>query len=313
MAVQTLWRLLLIAQAANACTAGDSDSSVCVPAGLEDVEEIEDVNDADMMVHLQTRAIVDLPLDHALNGLAQSKETRGVSRMQKGTSMTKAVVWEEEQESPKPTPHETFERSVPVQAQKSVPQQQSASNASVVEVLTFTQWWARSLPFVQIGVIIGIILGLFGVHRLAKNAGQSEVDKLEEQFDASAKLQRLLQKMRFEPQQIQVRKIPAIPEMQPAEQVKEGDSGNKAAAGEIIENDSTDEEPEAEQEEPEAEAAVDGAVCAIAQLAQHVSADSPQKPAMQCPQKDKIVEEHMPSGHWEEAAKGRFTVQVVSC
>jgi len=325
MAVRHLWRLFMIAQAAGACTAGDEDRSVCVPSGLEDVEEAED----DMMVQLQTRAVVDPPPD------------RGISRMQKGTTMKKVVVWDEDQESLKPKAHETLEHPVAAQAETSVPQHHSAavasaavasalaSDASAVEVSTFTQWWARSLPFLQIAVLISMIFVLFAVHKLTKSCEKTEVDKLEDQFDASAKLQQLLRGMRFEPKQVQVRKIPTIAERWAAEAVKEGDSGNKA--DQIIGNDS-EEEPEAEQEEPEAEAAVDTEVCAIAKqqaaqqvvaqqfaeqfVAQQVSADSPGKPAVQSAQNDKIVEAwpaDLKIAANEADLKGRFTVQVVSC
>jgi len=289
MASRHLWVLFTIAHAASACTGGDQDGSVCVSSGIEDVEEVEDVSDADVTIHLQTRAFVDPRLGQELHGLSQSKDGRS---------------W-------KPKAVETSEHPVQAQAQKSVREQRSASDDSAVEMLTLTEFWARSLPFLQVAIILSIIIVLFGVHKLAKNAGRAEVDKAEVQFDASAKLQQLLRGMRFEPSdsplstEMQPKK--KAEEMQPARpvkaKVKESDSGNNAALY-MVSDSSTESEPEAEEEELEAESAADTAVCAIAKFAKQIAADSPQKPVAQSPWNDKVGEVDF---------KGRFTVQVVSC
>jgi len=257
------WVPLLLACLARVCACSDSGSSTClssrgtVPSvelvehDAEQEEAVqEDVNDPDLIMHMQMKVKVDIP---------PNAEGGGTPHQHK------------EIHQPPSEARKLAQNTLPAQER---PLSGSGAAAMVVAKSSSHSWddsaafsviqmWARSLPLLQIATVLGIIIVCLLFWKLVNIAERTVMKgrsaRVEAQFDASAKLQQLLRALRFEPS-CEGAAQPLPREMQP---VTEYDSGNNT------------------EEEPEAEAAVESAVIAIAKRAKKVAGEACQEIAME--------------------------------
>lgn len=273
---------LLLATVAIAC---DSDDPTC-SASLQ-----EDVNDPDMIMHMQMRVGV------ASAGLPHEDDQATLNAQPE---------------------HKQTSQSLPSQEHNILPKQEvaNAQGMAVVARSIARTWqdstafpvvqdWARSLPLLQIAIVAVIIGAVLIIRKVVHAAEKKAMKKRSAMLDPSTKLQLLLNALRFnEPScEDEIKMLPQEPlkkvatyqrsaQVQPQQQqANEYDSGNN-----------TEEEPEAEAvAEPDAEAAVESGAVAIAKHAKKAVT----KPRHQIPFEVTDLE--------KVQAAVDFKVQAISC
>lgn len=315
--VRCLWSSSLLALVAGSCTNGDDEGPTCKaqsvvfadysPAKEEAVQE--DVDDPDMIMHLQMRVAVDIPPDEEKH--QHDSGTRKLTQRQLPGQGQRPSAGREAGSGPAVM---VVERSVV----------HSWDDNPVFDVI---QTWARSLPLLQIATVLGIIATCL-LLRKAVNVAEQTVgqvvkarrQRLKAQFDPSARLQQLLRALRFEPScegeaellpkdvQGNVAKayerklLPKEAEPLPKEvqHVSECDPGNNT------------------EEEPEAEVVAEPALIAIAKHCQVLK----QQPATEVPkegvtQNKKTTQPAKPLatgvGPQKKAQEIGLKVQVITC
>jgi len=247
MVVRYLCALVILALTANSCTNGDEECLVsktknvartdCMSEIEEVAGEVEGVSDADAIVHLQMRAVVDIPHGHA----AKSQESpKDLDRH----SQTANIVLEQE-----PSAKEDVRKAAPVDA---------VQHKLVVSLM---QVYTQSAPFLQMATVLGVLAIALMLRKLVNFIEQTAMKsnaKLDP-FDASAKLQQLLQALRFEP--------PAEDETQPWTKEMQPpvfDGMDSVQTVEQMKEEQTEHTPLEAEDEPEGEASVDHAEIALA-------------------------------------------------